>query len=92
MTYVTLLVPYWERNTTSSLSNVIENQKTFWNCINSKTKNVDSIGNIKYVQVDGPAKADEPKANVFCDYFSSVYVVEKDASFGILPIEENCVI
>jgi len=31
----------------------IRNQKIFWNLINTKTKNVDSFGDIKYVQVDG---------------------------------------
>jgi len=45
---------------------------------------MDSIGNIKYVQVDGSeslAKTYEDKANVFCDYFSSVCVVENNAPF-----------
>jgi len=54
------------------------NPKKFWNYIKTKTRISDSIGDRKYVQVDGSeclAKTDEEKANVFCNYFSSVYVV-----------------
>ena len=53
------------------------NLKKIWNYI--KTKNVDSIGDIKYVLDNGLeclAKTDEEKANVFCNYFSSVFNVE----------------
>jgi len=58
------------------------NAKKFWNYIKTKTRSSDSIGDIKYAQVDGSeclAKTDEDKANVFCNYFSSVYVVENNA-------------
>jgi len=54
------------------------NQKKCWYYKNTKTKNLDSIGNIRYVQAHGSqclAKTDEDRANVFCDYFSSVYRV-----------------
>jgi len=59
---------------------------------NTTTKNGHTIGNIKCVQVDDSeclAKTDEDKANVFCNYFSVVYVVEKDATFDTLPIKDN---
>ena len=60
---------------------------------NTKTKKKDSIGDhIKYVLDDGSeclAETDEEKANVFCDYFSSIFNVEKDSVFDTLPIIEN---
>ena len=70
----------------------ISNPKKFWNYIKTKTKNIDSIGDIKYVLDDGLerlAETDEEKANVLCDYFSSIFNVEKDSVFDTLPIIEN---
>jgi hypothetical protein len=64
----------------------------FWTYIKTKTRSSDSIGDIKYVQVDGSeclAKTDEEKANVFCNYFSSVYVVENNVPFDTLQTNET---
>jgi len=63
------------------------NPKQCWNYIKTKTRSSDSIGDTKYVQVDGSeclAKTYEEKTNVFCTYFSSVYVVENNAPFNTL--------
>jgi len=64
----------------------------FWNYIKTKTRISDSIGDIKYVQVDGSecmAKTDEEKANVFCNHFSGVYVVENNDPFDTLQTNEK---
>jgi len=47
---------------------------------------------LDYVKVDGLeclAKTDEEQANVFCNYFSSEYVVEYSAPFDTLQTNEN---
>jgi len=35
------------------------------------------------------AKTDKDKANIFCNYFSSVFNIEGDSSFDKLPIYDN---
>ena len=68
------------------------NPKKFWNYIKTKTRSSNGIGDIRHVKDDGSislAKTDEEKANIFCNYFSSVFNVEDDSSFDELPINDN---
>ena len=63
------------------------NPKRFWGYIKSKTKLVSGIGDIKYADDRGTEQViveDEDKANVFADYFSSVFNQEPDDKFDTL--------
>jgi hypothetical protein len=63
------------------------NPKRFWGYIKSKTKLVSGIGDIKYADDRGTEQViveDEDKANVFADYFSTVFNQEPDDKFDTL--------
>jgi len=56
-----------------------ENPKKFWQYINFKTKSIKSIGNIVVQDANGNPKtivSDSEKAEVFSEFFMSVYTVE----------------
>ena len=81
------------RNEQDNISRQCKNNpKKFWNYIKTKTKITQSIGDIRYVGNDGSesyANTDNEKANIFCNYFSSVFNIEDDCAFERPPIRDN---
>ena len=67
------------------------NPKKFWNYINSKTKSHNGIGDLLYSNENGEEviiSNDQDKANVLCNYFSSVF--NNDLGVVTSPSEFVC--
>jgi len=63
------------------------NPKHFWKYVKAKTKSKDPIGDLKYTTESGDkviAGKDDKKAEVLCDFFSSVFCTENDTVFPVL--------
>ena len=53
----------------------------FWKYVNSKTKHIEKIGDLKKNDENGNiviCNAAEAKADVLCEFFSSVFCIETD--------------
>jgi len=64
------------------------NPKKFWKYVNSKSKSITRIGDVKTVDANGIVSVvnnDGDKANVFGDYFSGVFTKESQEEFNELP-------
>ena len=66
-----------------------DNPKHFWKYVKSKTKSKEPIGDLVYTHDIGDkitATTDDNKAEVLCDFFSSVFCLEKDGEFPVLNL------
>ena len=64
-----------------------QNSKHFWKYVKSKTTSKDPINDLKYVDSHGNAhvaSTDDNKAEVLCNFFSSVFNIEDDNPFKYL--------
>jgi len=64
-----------------------QNSKHFWKYVKSKTTSKDPINDLKYVDSHGNAhvaSTDNSKAEVLCNFFSSVFNIEDDNPFKYL--------
>lgn len=63
------------------------NPKKFWKYVNTQTKTVKDIGNLKLTSDDGTVQTideDLAKADAFSEFFHSVYTIEPDSQLPVL--------
>jgi hypothetical protein len=66
---------------------LLANPKKFWNYVNTRLKNINHVGDLRIKSENGEERVisnDKEKADIFCDYFSSIFCMEGEEEFEIM--------